>query len=111
MILESKLNGIFQPLHMERGHVMVLQRPYIDQLMTPRLLFNWVCSNIPAAYFGYCSNEDYAREQSSLERRFQLSRTIPGTRKLHFLCRSQIAQWKSSFTHHLMFPGKREQLY
>ena len=39
---------------------------------------------MPAAYFGYCSNEDYAREQSNLERRFQLSHTIPGTRKLHY---------------------------
>ena len=60
-----------------------LQRPYNDQLMTPRQLFDWACNNIPAAYFGYCSNEDYVREQSSLEHRFQLSRTIPGTRKLH----------------------------
>ena len=51
--------------------------------MTPRQLFDWACTSIPAAYFGYCSSEDYAREQSSLERRFQLSRTIPGTRKLH----------------------------
>ena len=54
-----------------------LQRPYNDQLMTPRQLFDWTCSNIPAAYFGYCSNEDYVREQSSLEHCFQLSRTIP----------------------------------
>ncbi len=94
MILESKLNGIFQPFHMERGHVMdgivkrqaaraSLQMPYNDQLMTPRWLFDWACSNIPAAYFGYCSNEDYVREQNSLECCFQLSRTIPGTRKLH----------------------------
>ena len=60
-----------------------LQRPYNYQLMTPRQLFDWACTNIPAAYFGYCSSEGYAREQSSLERRFQLSRTIPGTRKLH----------------------------
>ena len=69
MILESKPNGIFQVLHMERGHMMVwveqaarasLQRPYNDQLMTPRQLFNWACSNI--------------LEQSSLEHRFQLSR-------------------------------------
>ena len=59
-----------------------LQMPYNDQLMTPRRLFDWACSNIPAAYFGYCSNEDYVRKQSSLECRFQLSRTIPGTRKL-----------------------------
>ncbi len=44
-------------------------------------LFNWACTNILAAHFGYCSNEDYQ------EKRFQNSRTIPGTipgtRKLH----------------------------
>ena len=60
-----------------------LQRPYSDQLMTPRQLFDWACSNIPTAYFGYCSNEDYEREKISLEHRFKLSCTIPGTRKLH----------------------------
>ena len=60
-----------------------LQRPCNDQLMTPRQLFDWPCSSIPAAYFRYCSKENYAREQSSLECRFQLSGTIPGTRKLH----------------------------
>ena len=99
MILESKLNGIFQPLHRHGKRACAydglggtvkqlaarasLQRPYNDQLMTLRQLFDLACSNMPAAYFGYCSNEDYAREQNSLERRFQLSRTIPGTRKLH----------------------------
>ena len=51
--------------------------------MTPHQLFDWAYTNIPAVYFGYCSSEDYARVQSSLERRFQLSCTIPGTRKLH----------------------------
>ena len=60
-----------------------LQRPYNDQIMTPRQLFDWACINVPSVYFGYCSNEEYSREKSSLERRFQLSRTIPGTRKLH----------------------------
>ncbi len=42
-----------------------------DQIMT---LFDWACTNIQAANFGYCSNEDYQ------EKRFQNSR---GTRKLH----------------------------
>ena len=60
-----------------------LQRPYNDQVMTPRQLFDWACANIPAVHFEYCSSEDYTREQSSLEQRFALSRTIPGTRKLH----------------------------
>ena len=60
-----------------------LQTSYNDQLMTPHQLFDWACSNMPAAYFGYCTNEDYVREQSNLECRFQISRTMPGTRKLH----------------------------
>ena len=51
--------------------------------MTPRQLFDWACTNIQAANFGYCSNEDYQREEQNLEKRFQNSRTIPGTRKLH----------------------------
>ena len=51
--------------------------------MTPRQLFDWACENVPAVYFRYCSDEDYERERSSLERRFQLSWTIPSTRKLH----------------------------
>ena len=60
-----------------------LQRPYNEQIMTPRQLFDWACTNVPSALFGYCSFEDYEREQHSLERRFHQSRTIPGTRKLH----------------------------
>ena len=60
-----------------------LQRPYNEQIMTPRQLFDWASTNIPAVYFDYCSNEDYEKEQRNLEQRFQKSRTIPGTRKLH----------------------------
>ena len=51
--------------------------------MTPRQLFEWASDNIPAVSFEYCSTEDYKREQAYLEERFQRSRTIPGTRKLH----------------------------
>ena len=60
-----------------------LQRPYNDQIMTPRQLFDWASTAVPSAHFGYCSMEDYEREQHNLERRFHQSRTIPGTRKLH----------------------------
>ena len=65
-----------------------LQKPYNDQVMTPRQLFDWACANIPAVYFEYCSSEDYTREQSSLEQCFALSCTIPGTRKFRFICTS-----------------------
>ena len=60
-----------------------LQRPYNDQIMTPRQLFDWASTAVPSVHFGYCSMEDYEREQHNLERRFHQSRTIPGTRKLH----------------------------
>ncbi len=52
------MSGIFRPDH---------------TTATPRQL---ACTNI-AAHFGYCSNEDYQREEQNLEKRFQKSRTIP----------------------------------
>ena len=61
-----------------------LARPYNNQLMTPCQLFDWVCSNIPVAYFEYFSNINYAREQSSMECCFQLLYTIFDARKLLF---------------------------
>ena len=57
-----------------------LQRPYNDQIMTPRQLFDWACSSIPSAHFDYSSNDEYELEQQKLEERFEQSR---GTRKLH----------------------------
>ena len=51
--------------------------------MTPRQLFDWAIANVPAAHFGYCSNEDYESQQRILDQRFQQCRIIPGTRKLH----------------------------
>jgi len=60
-----------------------LQRPYNEQIMTPRQLFDWACSSISSAHFEYCSNEQYELERQNLEERFEQSRTIPGTRKLH----------------------------
>ena len=91
MISAYQLSGIF---HMEKGACdclggttvkrlaarASLQRPYNDQIMTPRQLFDWA---VPSVHFGYCSMEDYEREQHNLERCFHQSRTIPGTRKLH----------------------------
>ena len=56
-----------------------LQRPYNDQLMMPRQLSDWASVNVPAAHFGYCSNEDYKSEQRILDQRFHQSRIISGT--------------------------------
>ena len=96
MILELQLNGIFFATSHGKGACdglggtverlaarASLQRPYNDQLMTPRQLFDWAIANVSAAHFGYCSNEDYESQQRILDQRFQQSCTIPGTRKLH----------------------------
>ena len=60
-----------------------LQCPYDHQIMTPHQLFEWAVDNIPAVSFQYVTIDDYKREEALLEHRFQQSRTIPGTRKLH----------------------------
>ena len=60
-----------------------LQRPYNNQIMTPRQLFDWVSSNLPGVHFGYFSMVDYRREKAFLEQQFKQSRKIPGTRKFH----------------------------
>ena len=57
--------------------------PYDHQIMTPRQLFEWAVDNIPAISFQYLTTDDYKREEALLEHRFEQSRTIPGTRKLH----------------------------
>ena len=60
-----------------------LQKPYNDQIMTPRQLFDWATVNIPAIHFDYCSSNEYEDEKEYLKQRFLKARTIPGTRKLH----------------------------
>ena len=59
-----------------------LQKPYDDQIMTPRQLFDWATSSIPTIHFDYCSSDDYETEKKYLEQRFLKALTIPGTRKL-----------------------------
>ena len=60
-----------------------LQRPYDQQIMTPHQLFEWASNNIQGIVFQYCSCTEYEEVKDQLEARFQTSRTIPGTRKLH----------------------------
>ena len=60
-----------------------LQRPYNDQIMTPRQLYDWAKVSIPNIHFEYSSIDDYKKESEHLQQRFLTSRTIPGTRKYH----------------------------
>lgn len=60
-----------------------LQRPFNDQIMTARQLFDWAKTNVTAAHFGFCTIADYENAQEKLQSHFLASRTIPGTRKFH----------------------------
>ena len=60
-----------------------LQRPYEEQIMTPRQLFQWASSSILNITFDFCSIDEYLDEKRNLSQRFDKCRTIPGTQKLH----------------------------
>ena len=44
-----------------------LQRPYDDQIITPRQLYEWAQHDIPTVTFNYCTQEQYDEEKSLLE--------------------------------------------
>ncbi|KAL5503158.1 hypothetical protein EMCRGX_G010065 [Ephydatia muelleri] len=54
-----------------------LQRPYHDQIMTPRQLFEYAKANITAVHFHYSTKEEYDTETLQLEARLSHARTIP----------------------------------
>jgi hypothetical protein len=60
-----------------------LQRPYENQILTPRQLFEFGCASIPAVNFHFTSIEDHERESTFLQKRFESTRTIAGTHRLH----------------------------
>ena len=39
--------------------------------------------NVPGVHFSYCNTEEYERQKIFLQTRFEQTRTIPGTHKLH----------------------------
>jgi len=62
-----------------------LQRPYNEQILTPKQLFEFAVDNIPAIDFEYCTVDDYDEAEKKLLSRFNESKAIEGTHKLHTL--------------------------
>ena len=60
-----------------------LQRPYRDQISTPRQLYEFGCAEIQTVNFHFATLEDHERETGLLSKRFESTRTIPGTHQLH----------------------------
>ncbi len=75
-----------------------LQRPYEWQIMTPFQLFEWASESIPGTIFKYCSTEEYEEVKHHLEKRFENSRTIPGTHSLVPISRDTLKVRAYSFS-------------
>ena len=60
-----------------------LQHPYEHQIITLFQLYQWAVDNVPGVHFCYCSTEEYEMQKIFLQTRFEQTKTIPGTRKLH----------------------------
>lgn len=60
-----------------------LQRPYENQIQTPRQLFEWAVENITKVNFAYSTQEEYVESELFLKSRFDQAVTIKGTQQYH----------------------------
>lgn len=60
-----------------------LQRPYEDQILTPKQLFDFAKSNVDGVTSFFVSTEDVATNDLFLQERFATSDTFKGTRSHH----------------------------
>ena len=60
-----------------------MQRPYNNQIMTPRQLFDYAKAKLTAVHFHYSTKDEYDTETLQLEARLSHARTIPGTQRHH----------------------------
>jgi hypothetical protein len=50
-----------------------LQNPYVEEIMTPRQLYEWAVVKILSVTFEYCTVEDHSKEMMMFEKRFRKS--------------------------------------
>lgn len=60
-----------------------LQRPLNDQILTPKQLYEWAVANISGMNFHYVTNEEYIQHSKLMNDRFETSKVLVGTRKMH----------------------------
>ena len=58
-----------------------LQRPYDNQILTPKAFFDFVVEKIPKITFSFTTNSEYKEECELLKERLLLAKTIKGTQK------------------------------
>lgn len=60
-----------------------LQRPYTNQILTPKDVYEYCSQNISGVTYQYVSREEITENEKKLENRFQFCQRIPGTRVYH----------------------------
>ena len=60
-----------------------LKRPFDNHILTARELFQWSKDNIPSCTFHYTPTSHHDEDMAKLKQRFENTRTIPGTHKIH----------------------------
>lgn len=84
-----------------------LQRPYDNQIVNTRDLYNWATANCEDIHVKFCCKEDYVAEEAILQPRFDKTVTVRGTQKLHavipladHLVRTRIFSLSEEFSEH-----------
>lgn len=60
-----------------------LQRPYTDQILMPKDMFDYCSQNISGVTYKYVPREEIEENEKKLENRFQFCQRVPGTRVYH----------------------------
>lgn len=60
-----------------------LQRPFNNQIITPRQLYDWANNSIRNINVTFVPKEEYYKEEMYLKERFSKAHAIPSTHKLH----------------------------
>lgn len=60
-----------------------LQRPLHNQILTPLQMFDWATANISGMNFVFVNNKEYYDAQPKMDRRYQKTVVLDGTRSFH----------------------------
>lgn len=60
-----------------------LRRPYIDQIITAKQLYDWAIKTFENIFFDYTTEKDYNKYEKKMNKRFLATRTVSGTLKYH----------------------------
>lgn len=60
-----------------------LQRPEYNQILTPKIFYNWAINFFEKVSFDFCTENEHDREHKALTSRYKKAITIKNTRQYH----------------------------